>query len=187
MSTPENRWRYRGTCYKFGDDLEHDGQMIAFDYVIKGIVAPEALIPHLFETTRPDFHRRAKPGDIIVAGKHFGKGKAHRQAYIAMKAMGLAVACESLPYNTYLLLVGLGLPFMTRCAGIAELVEDGDDIEIDFHSGRFFNHTRSVEHQFNPLPERALEIIGLGGTKGMLRDWWAKEQAASESRATPTA
>lgn len=182
MSTADNRWLYRSVCHKFGDNLEHDGQMIDFEYVIKGVMAPEVLIPHLFEQMRPDFGKRAKAGDIIVAGKNFGKGKAHRQAYIAMKAMGLAVACESLPHNTYLLLVGLGMPFMTRCVGITDLVEDGDDIEIDFSTGRFFNHTRTIEHQFDPLPERALDIIRLGGTKGMLRDWWAKEQAAEASR-----
>ena len=170
------QWIYRGTCHKFGDDLQHDGQMISFDFVIRRIVEPDELIPHLFATVRPDFHQRVKPGDIVVAGRQFGKGKAHVQAYIAMKALGLAVACESMPYNTYRALIGTGFTFMNGCTGILDLVEDGDDIEIDFSTGAFTNHTRGVRRDFKPLPERALEIIRMGGTQGVLKDWWAKEQ-----------
>ena len=120
-------WLYRGACHKFGDDLQHDGQMIAFDYVIRRITDPAELIAHLFETLRPRFHEQVRAGDILIAGKQFGKGKAHVQAYIAMKALGLAVACESMPYNTYRALIGTGFTFMTGCAGILELVDDGDD------------------------------------------------------------
>ncbi len=173
------QWRYRGACHKFGDDLRHDGEMISFDFVIRRIMAPAALIPHLFAASRPDFHKRARPGDIIVAGQNFGKGKAHIQAYIAMRALGLVVACESMPYNTYRALIGLGFTFMTGCAGIVALVDDGDDIEIDFRSGFFANHTRNIERAFAPLPERALAIIELGGTQGVLRDWLAGQERAT--------
>ena len=179
MSDDGHRWVYRGACHKFGDDLQHDGQMIAFDYVIRRITNPDELIPQLFETVRPDFHTRAKPGDILVAGRQFGKGKAHVQAYIALQALGVAVACESMPYNTYRALIGLGFTFMNGCIGILDLVDDGDDIEIDFRTGAFTNHTRSIQREFKPLPERALEIIRMGGTQGVLKAWWAKEQAAS--------
>jgi 3-isopropylmalate/(R)-2-methylmalate dehydratase small subunit len=173
------QWRYRGACHKFGDDLQHDGQMIAFDLVIRRVMEPERLIPHLFETLHPEFRSRARPGDIVIAGRNFGKGKAHVQAYIAMRAMGLALACESMPYNTYRALIGLGFTFMTGCAGIGALVEDGDDVEIDFRSGRFVNHARGIEREFKPLPERALDIIRMGGTRGVLLDWWRREQAAA--------
>ena len=96
-----------------------------------------------------------------------------------MKALGVAVACESMPYNTYRALIGLGFTFITGCVGILDIVDDGDEVEIDFRSGAFTNHTRGVQRQFNPLPERALDIIRIGGTQGVLKDWWAKEQARS--------
>jgi 3-isopropylmalate/(R)-2-methylmalate dehydratase small subunit len=171
------QWRYRGRCHRFGDNIEHDAQMISFDFVIRRVMDPQVLIPHLFETTRPDFHRSVKAGDIVVAGRNFGKGKAHIQAYIAMKALGLALACESMPYNTYRALIGLGFTFMTGCTGLTALVDDGDEIEVDFSTGVFTNHTQGPQHQFKPLPERALEIIRLGGTHGVLSNWWAGEQA----------
>ncbi|MCA3070501.1 MAG: hypothetical protein ING90_18055 [Rhodocyclaceae bacterium] len=173
-------WHYRGTCHRFGDDVEHDAQMISFDYVIRRVMDPEVLIPHLFESSRPDFHQHAKPGDLVIAGRNFGKGKAHIQAYVAMKAMGLALACESMPYNTYRALIGLGFTFMTGCTGIAAMVDDGDEVEIDFRSGAFCNHSRGTSHAFKPLPERALEIIRQGGTQGVLRAWWAAQQPAAQ-------
>ncbi len=180
MTTGDDfNWRYHGRCHKFGDDLAHDAQMISFDFVIRRVMDPQVLIPHLFEGVRPDFHKVAKPGDIVIAGRNFGKGKAHIQAYIAMKALGLAVACESMPYNTSRALIGMGFTFMSGCVGIGALIEDGDDIEIDFRSGFFANHTRHTEQVFKPLPERALDIIRAGGTKGVLREWWAKEQATT--------
>ena len=177
----EPSWVYRGTCHKLGDDLEHDGQMMAFDYVIRRITDPAELVPHLLEAVRPGFHEEVKAGDIVVAGKRFGKGKAHVQAYLAMKALGLAVACESMPYNTYRALIGIGFTFMTGCTGILDLVEQGDEIEIDFATGAFVNHTRGLERSFKPLPAAALEIIRLGGTRGVLEQWWAKEQAKAET------
>ena len=79
MSDEGHRWLYRGACHKFGDNLQHDGQMIAFDYVIRRVTDPAKLIPHLFESVRPDFHKRANRGDVVIAGKQFGKGKAHVQ------------------------------------------------------------------------------------------------------------
>lgn len=104
------------------------------------------------------------------------------QAYIAMKAMGLAVVCESMPYNTYRGLIGIGFTFMNVCAGILDLVEDGDELEVDFRTGAFTNHTRGVEREFKPLPERALDNIRVGGTQGVLEDWWAKEQLGDAGR-----
>lgn len=169
-------WVYRGKCRKFGDGLQHDGQMIAFEYVIKRITDPAQLIPHLFETLRPTFSQEVQPGDIVLAGKQFGKGKAHVQAYIAMKALGLAVVCESMPYNTYRALIGTGFTFMNGCTGALELAHEGDDLEVDFETGLFVNHTCGSRHQFKPLPARALDIVRLGGTQGVLKDWWAKQQ-----------
>lgn len=99
-----------------------------------------------------------------------------------MKAMGLAVVCESMPYNTYRGLIGIGFTFMNGCAGILNLVEDGDELEVDFRTGAFTNHIRGVKREFKPLPKRALDNIRVGGTQGVLKDWWAKEQLGDAGR-----
>ena len=171
------KWHYRGACHKLGHDVQHDGTMMAFEYVIRRVMDPAQLIPHLFETVDPDFHRRVRPGDLVVAGRNLGKGKAHVQGFIALQALGLGIACESMPYNTFRALVGQGVTFMSGCAGIHDLVSDGDEIEIDFASGEFVNHRSGVRKTYQPLPARIRETIELGGTKGMLRAWWQTRQA----------
>lgn len=181
MSGQPIRWRYRGTAHCFGDDLEHDAHMIPFDFVIRRVTDPEELLPHLFEAVRPGLAARMRAGDVLIAGRGFGKGKAHIQAYLALKALGVAIACESMPYNTYRALVGLGLPFMTGCQGLAAQVADGEAIEVDFTTGAFHNLSRDTRLAFAPLPAQAREIIALGGTEGVLRDWWARQSIDPQS------
>ena len=152
-----------------------------FKFVIERVMEPEKLIPHLFEETAPGFHEQAKPGDIIVAGRNFAKGKAHVQGLIAMQAMGLGLVCESMPFNSYRAAVSQGLLLMNGCSGVTNLVEDGDSLEIDFHTGDFTNHTRGVHKTYSPLPESLQEMIALGGTKGMLRHWWESHQSTANS------
>ena len=178
MDGTTTRWRYQGTAHCFGDDLEHDAHMMPFDLVIRRVTDPAQLLPHLFEAIRPGLAARLKAGDVLVAGRRFGKGKAHVQAYLALKSLGVAIACESMPYNTYRALVGLGLPFMSGCEGLTSCVSDGEAVEVDFSTGEFRNLTRGSVHAFSPLAEQARGIIALGGTEGVLRDWWAREQAA---------
>jgi len=180
MSPGPVRWRYRGTARCFGDDLEHDAHMIPFEFVIRRVTDPAELLPHLFEAVRPGLAARMKAGDVLVAGQRFGKGKAHIQAYLALKAIGVAIVCESMPYNTYRALVGLGLPFMSGCEGVTGQVADGEEIEVDFSTGAFHNLSRGRRLAFAPLPAQAREIIALGGTEGVLRDWWARQSIAPQ-------
>jgi len=179
MSAGGTRWVYRGTAHCFGDDLEHDAHMIPFEFVIRRVTDPAELLPHLFEAVRPGLGSRLKAGDVVVAGRRFGKGKAHVQAYLALKALGVAIACESLPYNTYRALVGLGLPFLTGCEGLTRQVADGESVEVDFASGAFSNLSRGTRQHYAPLPSQARDIIALGGTEGVLRDWWSRQRAAT--------
>lgn len=177
------QWRLKGTCHKFGDNLEHDGSMMNFKYVIDRVYDAETLVPHLFEDTRPDLLPKLKAGDILVAGKGFGHGKAHVQAYIAMRALGLGVVCESMPFLTYRAAIGRGLMLMTDCQGVADEVDDGDQIEVDFATGEFINHTRGTRKQYAPLPDALRGIVALGGTNGVLLKWWNEQKAVEAAGA----
>lgn len=170
-------WKLSGKCHKLGHDVVHDGPMMNFKYVIERVTDPAALIPHLFEESDPGFRDRVKRGDIIVAGRNLGKGKAHVQAYIAMQALGVGVVCESMPFLTYRGAISTGLLLMAECKGVSECAQSGDDLEVDFLAGRFVNKTRGIERQFPPVPEGLRDTIRLGGTKGVLKDWWEKEKA----------
>ena len=170
-------WTLRGRCYRLGDDVPHPGVVIP-QWIIAGrFLDPEIVVPHLFEQIDPGFHERARPGDIIVAGRNFGMGPK-MNGYVAMQALGLGLICESMPFLAFRAAVGCGVRVLTDCADATCKVEMGDDIEVDFASGAFTNHTQGTAAQFPGVPEALRELIACGGNKGWLEQWWEKEQAA---------
>jgi 3-isopropylmalate/(R)-2-methylmalate dehydratase small subunit len=170
-------WRLKGRCYKFGHDVPHPGTVVPKWLISGRYLEAEDLVPHLFEEVRPGFHAQCKPGDIIVAGRNFGMGPK-MNGYVAMQALGLGLIVESMPFLAYRAALGCGLRVLDNCPGILDLAEEGDEIEVDFVTGMFRNHTRGHEAVFSPIPEALRELISKGGTRGWLKDWW-KQQAAS--------
>ena len=178
----EIKWKLAGTCHKFGDNQAHDNGLMPFKFVTDRVYDPEILKEQFCVDARPDLRARIKPGDIIVAGKNFGKGKPHVQGYIAMRALGIGMVCESMPFLPYRAAVGVGLMFLTDCVGVTDLVEDGHQIAVDFLTGEFANQTTGISKRFDPLPEGLRDMVALGGSKGVLSKWW-QEQKAAEAQA----
>jgi 3-isopropylmalate/(R)-2-methylmalate dehydratase small subunit len=172
-------WVLQGRCYKLGHNVPHAGGVIPDRLITSREFDPQKLIPHLFEETDPGFHQRVRAGDIIVTGRKFGMGPK-MNGYIAMQALGLGLVCESMPYLAYRAAVGCGVRVLTDCAGITQLCETGDELDVDFASGLFVNRSRGVERHFPPLPEALREIVAVGGNVGWLADWWRRQ---SEARA----
>jgi 3-isopropylmalate/(R)-2-methylmalate dehydratase small subunit len=170
-------WSLRGRCYLLGHNVPHAGGVIPDRLITSREFDPKNLVPHLFEETDPGFHTRARAGDIIVAGRKFGMGPK-MNGYIAMQAMGLGLVCESMPYLAYRAAVGCGLRVLTDCADVTTLCATGDELEVDFATGQFVNHTRGSRARFSPMPESLREIVALGGNSGWLRHWWQKQQAS---------
>lgn len=169
-------WTLRGRCYKLGDDVPHAGAVVP-QWIIAGrFLDPEVVVPHLFEQIDPGFHERARPGDIIVAGRNFGMGPK-MNGYVAMQALGLGLICESMPFLAYRAAVGCGLRVLTDCAGVTSKVQTGDELEANFATGTFTNHTQGLAAQFPRVPEPLRELIALGGNRGWLEHWWRSEQA----------
>lgn len=177
----EFQWRLRGRCYRLGHDVPHPGGVIPNRLIVARCFDPKALVPHLFEETDPGFHQRCRPGDIIVTGRNFGMGPK-MNGYIAMQALGLGLVCESMPFLAYRAAIGVGLRVMTDCADVTELCKTGDELEVDFRSGLFINHTRNVSREYPPIPDTLREIVELGGNTGWLRRWWETRRAAPDER-----
>ena len=152
-------WRYGGRAYVLGHDVPHDNAMMAFEFIISRVMDPAELIPHLFASVRPGLAQKLKSGDLIVGGRNFAKGKAHVQAFVALKALGVGVMCESMPYNTYRALIGQGIPFLNGCVGIVDAVGEGDEVEADLVTGVLKNVTRGTEHRYSPLEPSVARII----------------------------
>ena len=168
-------WKLEGRCYKLGHDVPHPGGVIPNRLITAREMDPQKLIPHLFEETDPGFHERAKAGDIIVAGRNFGMGPKVN-GYIAMQALGLGIVCESMPFLAYRAAIGCGVRVLTDCFNVTELCDTGDELEVDFQTGQFINHTRDIRKEYPPLPEALQEIVALGGNTGWLKRWWQQQK-----------
>jgi 3-isopropylmalate/(R)-2-methylmalate dehydratase small subunit len=156
-------WIYRGRCWKFGDNIGIDGDMMPLEFALKRELDPAVLGPHLMGGVDPEFARKVRPGDVIVAGKRFAQGNPHIQGFIGIRAHGLGLVAESIPRGSFRNAVNAGVPFLTNCAEVTALVETGDEIEVDFQRGRFVNHARGVSRDFQPLEAQLLDIIAIGG------------------------
>jgi 3-isopropylmalate/(R)-2-methylmalate dehydratase small subunit len=169
-------WQLKGRCYKLGHDVPHGGGVIPERLITARQFDPAELVPHLFAETDPGFHERCRPGDILVTGRNFGMGPK-MNGYIAMRALGLGLVCESMPFLAYRAAIGEGLRVLTDCPAVTEFCDTGDELEVDFGSGLFVNVTRGVTREYPPLPDALREIVELGGNTGWLRRWWRQQQA----------
>ena len=170
-------WVLKGRCYKLGHDVPHAGGVIPNRYIIARQFDPAELVPHLFEETDPGFHERCRGGDIIVTGRNFGMGPK-MNGYIAMRALGLGLVCESMPFLAYRAAIGEGLRVLTDCPAVTDICDTGDDLEIDFRNGLFVNRTRGVSREYPPMPEALMDIVAVGGNSGWLKRWWQQRQNA---------
>ena len=86
----------KGTIFKFYNDLDTD-QIIASQYLL--LPNLEEMKAHTFESQDPDFAKKVKPGDYVVAGENFGCGSSREQAPGVLKALGgcyCQIICQNL-------------------------------------------------------------------------------------------
>ncbi len=156
----------QGRCWKFGDNLSLDDDILEFGKVfVEGVRVsdPEYLKKHVFTNLIPDFSDRAKPGDIVVAGKRFGQGNPHIYGLLGLAGLGVGLIAESVPHFTYRMIVAAGLPTLPFFNDIGAHVEDGDELRVDFRTGEVENLSRGVRCESDPLPDALRDIIELGG------------------------
>lgn len=156
-------WVFHGKCWKFGDNVGIDGDMMPLEFAIQRETNPDVLRDFLMTGLDPEFPGKVRPGDIIVAGRRFAQGNPHIQGLIGIRAHQLGLVAESIPRGSFRNAVNAGVPFLTNCAGITAQADTGDDLEVDFSTGSFINHTRGTHLSLQPLHRQLLEIIAIGG------------------------
>ena len=172
-------WVYTGRCWKFGDKVGIDGDMMPLEFALTRETNPDVLREHLMTGLDPNFPKKVSPGDLIVAGKRFAQGNPHIQGLIGVAAHRLGLVVESIPRGSLRNVINVGVPILPRCPGVSGMVSDGDELEVDFQSGRFVNRTRGVEHTFEALESSLLDIIAVGGWRPMVRQRLAAMNAVS--------
>lgn len=161
----------RGFAHVYGDNIPLDEGIMAFKYAMARITDPKELIPHLFEIIDPDFVKRVKPGDFVIAGENFACGKTHMQGFFAMIGLNMAVLCESMTYKPMRRGAGEGLPILAGCKGVTKFVKTGDEIEVDFTTGKVRNITQGTEAQYPAMSPILRDLAQNGGMKGVLVQW----------------
>ncbi len=162
-------WVRRGQCWKFGDNLGIDGDIMPLRFALERETDPMVLRDHLMTALDPEFPRKVQAGDIIVGGRRFAQGNPHIQGFLGMVGHGLALVAESMPRGSFRNAINAGLPFMSGCADAGAACETGDVLEVDFASGRFTNVTRGTERMFRPLPADLRAIVEIGGWREHFR------------------
>lgn len=128
----------------------------------------EALGKFCMVNVDPDFPKKVKKGDFIVAEENMGYGHDHDHGCLSIIGAGVgAVVCESAA--PYFLRNSLehGLP-VVELPGIVDAVAQGDPLEVDLAAGRFRNLRTGVELLFTPPPEFILEMVSAGGVYPLL-------------------
>ncbi len=114
-----------------------------------------------------DFPQRARPGDIILAGRNFGAGSSRQQAVDCFISLGIgAIIAPSFSSIYFRNAVNSGFPVLSM-AGIGDLagrgeVKSGDELSLDFLSGEGLNLTRNIPFHTNPMAAVQLEILRAG-------------------------
>ncbi|MEA3310750.1 MAG: 3-isopropylmalate dehydratase small subunit, partial [candidate division WOR-3 bacterium] len=150
----------KGKVWIFPDDVNTD---VIYPGRYMSVTDAEETPKYLFETVYPDFRQKAKPGDVIVAGKYFGCGSSREQAATAIRYFGIScVIAESFARIFFRNAINLGLPIAV-VPDISKHVSEGDEIEVDLARGTLKNLTTGKGISFEPLPRFILDLINQGG------------------------
>ena len=150
----------KGTVHKFGDNVDTD-VIIPARYL--NTASHKELAAHCMEDIDADFVNKVKEGDIMVAEKNFGCGSSREHAPIAIKASGIScVIASTFARIFYRNAINIGLPII-ECPEAAKAIEAGDEVEIDFDSGKIFDRTKGTEFKGQPFPEFMQKLIAAGG------------------------
>ncbi len=157
---------FKGLAYKFGNDVDTDA-IIPARYLSTS--DPEVLKKHCMEDADPEFPKKVKQGDIIVAGKNFGCGSSREHAPIAIKAAGVScVIAGSFARIFFRNSFNMGLPIFESDEA-AEGVSAGDTLEVDADSGMIRDLTTGRQFQARPIPVFMQELIADGGLMEHIR------------------
>ncbi len=158
--------RLKGKTWKFGADIDTD-QIIPARYL--NTSDPKELAKHCMEDADPEFVKKMKPGDIIVADKNFGCGSSREHAPIAIKTAGIScVIAKSFARIFYRNSFNMGLPIV-ECPEAVDAIKEGDEVEVDLDSGEIkiiksqISNLKSQIFHAQPIPPFMQELLNTGG------------------------
>jgi 3-isopropylmalate/(R)-2-methylmalate dehydratase small subunit len=126
---------FSGRCWTVGDYIPTD-QIVKSHRVFEPM---EVIAKHVLEDANPRFAAEVQPGDVLVAGRHFGQSSGRAIAPKAVKATGVGcVVADSFSRTFYRNAFEIGLPILELPGVLAE-VEEGDELTVDIPGGTLQN------------------------------------------------
>ena len=150
----------KGRVFKYGDNVDTD-VIIPARYL--NATDGSELAKHCMEDIDKDFVGKVQKGDLIVANKNFGCGSSREHAPLCLKTAGVScIIAETFARIFYRNAINIGLPII-ECPEAARGIEAGDEVEVDFDSGKIYNLTKGTEFQGQAFPEFMQKLIAAGG------------------------
>lgn len=156
-----------GKTFKYGDNIDTDAIIPARHL---NSTDPLVLASHCMEDLDESFIKEVNDGDIIVALKNFGCGSSREHAPIAIKGSGIScVIAKSYARIFYRNSFNIGFPIL-ECEEAADKIEAGNEVSVDFTSGKITNITKNETYQAEPFPEFIQQIINSEGLVGYIKN-----------------
>ena len=147
-------------AFKYGDAINTD-YIISGKYKFKS-TDMEAMAVHAMEELDPRYYEKVKPdGGFLVAGTNFGMGSSREQApLVLIHSNTRAILAKSFARIFFRNAINTGLP-VVECD--TDLIDDGDELEVDLEAGVVRDITKGTEIPFPPLPPVMATLLADGG------------------------
>ena len=157
----------KGRVFKYGDNVDTDG-IIPARYL--NTSDAKELAAHCMEDVDTAFAGQVRPGDILVAGRNFGCGSSREHAPLAILTSGVGcVIAASFARIFYRNALNIALPIL-ECPEAAESIADGDEVSVDFETGKITDHTTGRTFTAEAFPPFMRELIRAGGLAAYVRN-----------------
>ena len=121
---------------------------------------PKALAKIAFIEHLPEFSKKVKEGDFIIAGNNFGCGSSRETAVTALKHSGIqAVIAQSFARIFYRNALNQGLLVL-----IADTnnIDKNDEIKLDYKNRIIHNKTKNIQIEFE-MPDTLYRLYKADG------------------------
>lgn len=155
-----------GKTWKYGDNVDTDVIIPA-----RYLNTPDAkeLAKHCMEDIDTSFASKVQEGEIMIAGKNFGCGSSREHAPLAIKTCGIAcVIAASFARIFYRNALNIALPIL-ECPEAAEAIKAGEEVEVDFDTGKIIDKTSGATFEAEPFPPFMQDLIKAGGLASYMK------------------
>ena len=116
-----------------------------------------------------DFAKKARKGDIVVAGKNFGSGSSRQQAVDCFVSLGIqAIIARSFGAIYERNAINAAFPVLTYESLEVLEICNMDNISINLLTGEIINERSGKQAKINPFYDAQYEIYKKGGLLGRL-------------------